>query len=130
MGKSPADKLATAGRANRRLRDENRRLRAAAEAHAEHMEHAQAALLGQDEGVRLWLADREAEAAAIRERFEAAERLCVVFGWCASRRESERDLAANALWRRWVRLVPEGFTEVKAHPDLTDGHLTELARRA
>lgn len=54
-----------------------------------------------------------------RARLEAAERALVVYGWCAIG-TTERERAAFELWRRWSALVPAGFLDREAHPEIDE----------
>lgn len=65
----------------------------------------------------------------IRERLEAAERVCVLFGWTSASHDSDRDKALHELWSEWVDLVGSAFTGPDAHPELSDERITALARR-
>jgi hypothetical protein len=70
----------------------------------------------------------------IRERLEAAERVCLMFGWTASRRESDRDRALHMLWSRWHKeygyeLDPLGSDEPAEGLGLTEGAVADLARQ-
>ena len=65
----------------------------------------------------------------IRERLEAAERVCVLYGWTSIGDDSERSKALHELWSEWVRLVGSAFAGPDAHPDLNDERITELARQ-
>jgi hypothetical protein len=65
----------------------------------------------------------------IRKRLEAAERVCVLYGWTGVTEESERSKALHELWSEWVKMVSPGFTSRAAHPDLSDERIAELAAR-
>lgn len=64
----------------------------------------------------------------IRARLEAAERVCVMFGWTAARMDSDRDKALHELWAEWVSISGVS-TSPEDHPDLSDDRIAELARR-
>lgn len=71
--------------------------------------------------------------AGIRERLEAAERVCLMVGWTASRRENEKDKALHMLWSRWHK---EYGSELDPHGDepaeglgLTEDVIADLARQ-
>jgi hypothetical protein len=51
-------------------------------------------------------------------RLRLAEDACVMYGWCASRDDSDRDKAARHLWMRWATLVGSDYTSPRAHPEL------------
>jgi hypothetical protein len=59
-------------------------------------------------------------------RLKAAEDVCVLFGWTGVA-DSERGKATTQLWQRWVAIVGSDYTQRKAHPDLNDERITELA---
>lgn len=61
---------------------------------------------------------------SLLDRLQAAERAMVVFGWCPVG-ASDREEAALELWHRWANLVPPGFLDRAAHPDID---LEELKR--
>jgi hypothetical protein len=54
----------------------------------------------------------------IEQRLQAAEDVCVAFGWCGTRDDTDREQAAEELWHRWARLVGSDFTGPAAHPEL------------
>jgi hypothetical protein len=64
---------------------------------------------------------------ALAERCRLAERSCVLTGWTAAPRGSQRADAAMHAWSEWANHVGEDFTGPSAHPEL-DG--TEIARLA
>jgi hypothetical protein len=53
----------------------------------------------------------------LERRLAAAERFCVVFGWTAAARDSDRDRAAHELWADWVRVSGHPLSP-RANPDL------------
>lgn len=66
----------------------------------------------------------------IRERLEAAERVCVLSGWTASNTTigSDIDKALYMLWRKWT-MLPGVDPGPQAHPDLNDEVIASLARQ-
>ena len=64
----------------------------------------------------------------IRERLEAAERVCVLFGWTASTGTGDRDKALHELWSEWVDLVGSASTGPDAHPELSEERITGALR--
>src|ERR1700734_1302613 len=63
----------------------------------------------------------------IRERLEAAERVCVLYGWTGSG-NSERGKALYMLWLRWTE-VSGNDCSPEANPGLTDDVIADLARQ-
>lgn len=69
------------------------------------------------------------EMARLVPRLEAAERVCVLFGWTGCGGGSDRGKALHELWAEWVAVVGTAFTDRSAHPELSDERIAELARR-
>lgn len=65
----------------------------------------------------------------LEDRLEAAEALCILYSWTGVRRETDREVAAFELWRKWFAIVGEEFLLGKAHPDLQDRALRPLVER-
>ena len=63
-------------------------------------------------------------------RLEMAERVCLMVGWTASD-PSERGKALHELWSEWTRAyrAAGGSLSPRAHPDLSDDRIRELAAR-
>jgi hypothetical protein len=64
----------------------------------------------------------------IRERLEAAERVCVMYGWCPVADQGERGKALYMLWKRWVDVNGTDMLPA-SHPDLNDDVVADLARQ-
>lgn len=66
----------------------------------------------------------------LRERLEAAEAVCLMYGWSTGSEECDRDKALYMLWTRWLRLAeaddPE-YSTPKRHPELSDEIVARLA---
>ena len=63
-----------------------------------------------------------------RERLEAAERVCVLYGWSALGDGSDRSKALHELWSEWDDL-PGTDSSSAGNPELSDERIAELARR-
>ena len=70
----------------------------------------------------------ETEAAELRERLAAAERVCLMYGWTGSVDDSDRDKAAHELWLQWCETPASAWT-LQTTPDLSDEYIAELARK-
>jgi hypothetical protein len=64
----------------------------------------------------------------IRERLEAAERVCVMYSWTSSLDDSDRPKALFELWRRWTEVSGNDCSPA-ANPDLSDELIGQLARQ-
>lgn len=64
----------------------------------------------------------------LARRLELAEQVCLMVGWTASD-NSDRGKAKHELWATWLREYEAqgGSHEVKAHPELSDARIRELA---
>lgn len=62
----------------------------------------------------------------VEERLKAAEDLCVMFAWCASRNESPTDKAAHELWVRWTEVSGNSCSQAE-NPHLSESLITKLA---
>lgn len=58
-------------------------------------------------------------------RLIAAESVCVMFGWAAA---TGNDALTEA-WMEWAHIVGTGFTGPKAHPDLDEKRVYDLATK-
>jgi hypothetical protein len=65
--------------------------------------------------------------AKLRERLQAAEDVCLMYGWSAGRFESDYDKATHEVWSHWADLVGGEFLSPQSHPDLNDRRIAELA---
>lgn len=63
---------------------------------------------------------------AEQARLDAAERVCVLYGWCGVHDESERDKAAHELWSTWYNDF--GRDAEKRHKKQLQAAIPELAR--
>jgi len=67
--------------------------------------------------------------AATQARLEAAERVCLSYGWSASSHNgTDREKATYMLWCRWHNIAPPDFLNPENHPELSDEAVAELAR--
>lgn len=70
----------------------------------------------------------------LQARLEAAEAVCLMYGWSRTREfdGTDRQLATLQLWNRWVDLVGMDFLSPKQHPELNEDETKALAdqRRA
>jgi hypothetical protein len=64
----------------------------------------------------------------IRERLEAAERVCVMYAWTSGVHDNDRSKALFELWRRWVEVSGNDCSPA-ANPDLGDELIAGLARQ-
>jgi hypothetical protein len=69
------------------------------------------------------------DAAQLMKRLEAAERVCVLFGWTAASSGTDLDKALHELWAEWVAVAGTAFAGPSAHPELSGERIAELARR-
>jgi hypothetical protein len=69
------------------------------------------------------------ELMGLRRRLNAAEQVCVMFGWAGIHDETDRDKAVSQLWHEWNNLVGSEFSDPEAHPDLDDDAIAALARQ-
>lgn len=86
----------------------------------ERMEAARA-MTAVSERARLSVAESKAERVnrgSLEARLEAAEAVCLMYGWSAVTNQTPRQRVTQELWRRWVGLVDDDFLRPKAHPDL------------
>jgi hypothetical protein len=66
--------------------------------------------------------------AELERRCEAAEKVCVLYGWSAWTPVTERQQATLQLWMDWHATVPDGFLNPAEQQEL-DREIPELARR-
>lgn len=66
------------------------------------------------------------ETEALRARLEAAERVCVLYGWTAAGDGSTRSKALHELWVQWLDLSGVSLLQ-SDHPDLSSERIAELA---
>jgi hypothetical protein len=64
----------------------------------------------------------------IRERLEAAERVCVLYAWTGGPHDSDRSKALHELWSHWVKVSGNDCSPA-ANPDLSDELIEQLARQ-
>lgn len=57
---------------------------------------------------------------------QLAEQITVLFGWCPTHAETEREKALNQLWHEWAE---ERGGYLAEHRDLNDERIAELARQ-
>lgn len=64
-------------------------------------------------------------------RLQAAEDVCVLYGWSAatSPDAGDRELATLQLWTEWYDVAGPGATSKAASPHLTDGVIHDLAEQ-
>lgn len=64
-------------------------------------------------------------------RLEAAERVCLMVGWSAADTVTDRGKAKHELWAEWLAIYESqgGSPSPKAHPDLSDERIRDLAAR-
>lgn len=76
---------------------------------------------------RCGVLDEDAMVAAL----DAAEAVCLMFGWSGVNLDTDRGLATSELWHRWANTVPDGFTSPRTHPELVASEevLAESRRR-
>jgi hypothetical protein len=65
----------------------------------------------------------------IRERLEAAERVCLLVGWTPSRRDTTNDIALTMMWRRWFHAYGKEIDEGIGSLGLDDDTINDLARQ-
>jgi hypothetical protein len=77
-----------------------------------------------------WRAIAQAAVKASPElaRMEAAEAVCLMFGWTAARMGTDRDKALHELWRHWVQVSGVSL-DPEDHPELSDVVIADLARK-
>jgi hypothetical protein len=63
-----------------------------------------------------------------RTRLEAAERVCLLYGWSGIGGDSDRSKALREMWGEWADL-PGVSLRPGDHPGLSDERIAELARR-
>jgi hypothetical protein len=64
------------------------------------------------------------------ERLEAAEAVCLLYGWSGTTEfdGTDRQLATLQLWNQWSDLVGMKFINRKAHlPEFSDAQIKQLA---
>jgi hypothetical protein len=72
--------------------------------------------------------DSEEVASDLQRRLEAAERVCVLYGWTGGGSGSDREKALHELWSDWVDVSGVSLSQTD-HPDLSDERIAELAQR-
>jgi len=60
-------------------------------------------------------------------RLEAAERVCLLFGWTSLGDDSDLSKALHETWGRWASVVGPAFTNRAAYPELSEV-ISDLAR--
>lgn len=67
-----------------------------------------------------------------RARLEAAERVCLLFGWSPAHGHGggpDIEKATGQAWQEWAEIVGSDFTGPEAHPDLGEEAIKALARK-
>ena len=62
---------------------------------------------------------------ALERRLSLAEDVVTMFSWMGVD-YSDRGKAAHELWRRWLAVVPDDFSDPKKHPHLSDEAIRPL----
>lgn len=66
------------------------------------------------------------------ERLDAAERVCLLYGWTGNTNNlvaTDKEEALMQAWMEWRRVVPDGFLDPVQHPGLSDEAIRELAEK-
>ena len=65
----------------------------------------------------------------IRERLEAAERVCLLVGWLPVQRGTDRGEALALLWQRWYHAYGKDIDDDEGSLGLDEAAVADLARQ-